>query len=287
MGRTHLAALEGLDDVRVTVVAEPHEPTALELSDHGFTVVASAREIALRDDVDGYLIATPSALHGSVVDDLVVARKPILCEKPAGLSVADAEKIRSATEDAGVRLQIGYWRRFVPALVKLRTEIARGHFGRVLSIHAGQWDHRPPAPAFRNASGGIFRDMGVHEIDVIRWLTGHEVASIATTRIVSRDSAVDDEDAATMMLTLTDGTLGIATLGRFFPHCDAVWVDVLGDAGHRRVDVLSAETDITPQMDALREQAVVFARGGKGAATIDDAIATLRILEKISAKDRE
>ena len=77
--------------------------------------------------------------------------------------------------EAGVPLQVGYWRRFVPSLRALHDEIRGGAFGAVQWVHCFHWDERPPPAAFRVRSGGIMIDMGVHEVDMTRWLTGEDV----------------------------------------------------------------------------------------------------------------
>jgi myo-inositol 2-dehydrogenase/D-chiro-inositol 1-dehydrogenase len=72
-----------------------------------------------------------------------------------------------------VAFQVAYWRRFVPAMVALRERVLAGELGQILHLVCAQWDGAPPPVQFRCSSGGAFVDMGVHEFDVVRWLTGH------------------------------------------------------------------------------------------------------------------
>jgi len=277
MGQTHLAAISTSTTVAVTAVVEPRAEVAASLSAQGLTTHSSLEELVAAGDVDGFLVATPSAFHVNAVRQLAPSGLPILCEKPAGLSVAEATEIQRMVSDTHSRLQIGYWRRFVPSLRNLKARIDAGTFGRLLVIHASQWDHRPPAPEFRNTSGGILIDMGVHEVDMIRWISGNDVLSISSNDLMSQDSGVVDQDAGVFTMRLSAETIGLATLGRFYPDKDFVGIEVMGELDHERIDIISGDGGDDALMMALREQAEAFALGGDpNAATIDDALAALR-----------
>ena len=277
MGQTHLAAISTSTKVAVTAIVEPRAEVAASLSDQGLVTYESTDALVAAGEVDGFLVATPSAFHVDAVRQLSSSGLPILCEKPAGLSVTEALEIQSIVGDSQSRLQIGYWRRFVPSLRNLKARIDSGKFGRLLVIHASQWDHRPPAPEFRNTSGGILVDMGVHEVDMIRWISGNDVLSICSNERMSQESAVVNQDACVFTMRLSTETLGFATLGRFYPDNDFVGIEVMGELDHERIDIISGAGGDDVLMTALREQAEAFALGGDPyAATIDDAIAALR-----------
>jgi myo-inositol 2-dehydrogenase / D-chiro-inositol 1-dehydrogenase len=173
MGQTHLRALRDVADVRIVAVAEPvdalRDQVVVEFDVTGYSSLA---ELLASGEIDGVLIVTPSDSHVDVIAQVAAARLPILCEKPCGVNADDTRRAQSIVRDANVALQIGYWRRFVPGLELLREGISSGHFGDVLSLSCLQWDGEPPSSAFRARSGGVFIDMGVHEFDQARWLTG-------------------------------------------------------------------------------------------------------------------
>ena len=284
MGQTHLAALKSSTTVAVTAIVEPRAEVASELAANGYRVFADIANLIGHGDVDGFLVATPSGYHVDVIRELAPAGLPILSEKPCGLSVEDARTVKQIVEDTGIRLQIGYWRRFVPAMLDLKADIDSGRFGRLLLVHASQWDHRPPAAEFRNSSGGILTDMGVHEIDVLQWLTGETPHAVTGTAMMSDEPGVSDEDSAVFTLSLPSGTLGMATLGRFYPDADFVGIKVMGERDHVRLDILAGAAGEITQMAALLEQAETFARGGAThAATIDDAVAALHVVSLYSS----
>src|SRR5439155_5311406 len=180
--------------------------------------------------VDGVVITAPSDLHLDLVRRCAVAGLPVLCEKPCGLTAEQARAATAAAEQAEAILQVGYYRRFVPELVALRHRIAEGALGRLSLVSLHQWDEHPPAPEFAERSGGIVIDMGVHEIDQLRWLSGQEVESV-----VAVTPAAGDESTVAAALRLSGGGLAVITLGRRFPMPDSCWTEVVGTSAYERL----------------------------------------------------
>lgn len=127
--------------------------------------------------------------------------------------------------------------------------------------------------------------MGVHEIDVIHWLTGQTIETVTSVSAWSRADKVSDEDSAVISFSLSDGSIGLATLGRFFPDRDFVGIEVMGDEDHQQYDIVSGSGGDAVFLSALRNQAEAFASGGNTfSATIDDAVAALRVASEIKEK---
>ena len=288
MGRTHLRALAGSSVVRIAAVAESHEGTANELRGSGQPVYPNLSAMLEGADIDGILIAASTDQHLALVDMVARAGLPILCEKPCGLKAAEAREAASITSRHGVPLQVAYWRRFIPSLRDLRLRIAKGEMGTIHFTLCSQWDEAPPGTHFRARSGGIFVDMGVHEIDQIRWLAGQEVThvDVSVFPTVEDPEVVGDVDSAQALLTLADGSAAFVSLGRFHPGGDLVSAEVYGSRGHVRLDVLQPADGEGPQLDALRRQAEAFSRWALGGdcegATIDDAISALVVAHHLS-----
>jgi myo-inositol 2-dehydrogenase/D-chiro-inositol 1-dehydrogenase len=288
MGQTHIRALAGSSTVQIVSVAEPHEATAGKLRDAGLTVHSSVPVMLEAGEIDGVLVAAPTDQHLAIVDEIANASLPILCEKPCGLSADQARQAGDITSQQKVPLQVAYWRRFVPALQDLQGRIAAGEMGAVHFTMCAQWDEAPPAAQFRVHSGGIFVDMGVHEIDQIRWLTDQEVAhaTVSTFPAVADPDVVGDADSTQALLTLTDGSAAVVSLGRFYPGGDLVSAEVFGTRDHARVGVLQPSDGEAPQLEALRRQAEAFARWAQGGspegASIEDAVAALVVAQQLS-----
>ena len=287
MGRTHLAALAGSRQVRVTGLAEPDPATRAAAARPGLPGFATVAELVAAGNLDGVLVAAPTSAHSPIVTEIAAAGLPVLCEKPCGLDTAQAQVCAAAAARAGVLLQVAYWRRFVPELAALRQRIRAGELGRVLAVNCYQWDEAPPGAGFRGASGGIFADMGVHEFDQVRWLTGQEFCAlrVAAARPDADGAAGEagpvgtDPDCGQVVAELDGGGTAMISLGRWHPAGDTCRVEVFGTAGTASVLFLPPGAGDGPFRAALRRQAEDFARAvttgapGQGASATDAVIA--------------
>jgi myo-inositol 2-dehydrogenase / D-chiro-inositol 1-dehydrogenase len=283
MGRTHLDALEQADGLIVAAIVEPVASARDAVSARGYVTHAAVEELLGGGGFDAVLIAAPSDLHLSLVQRFAAAGVPMLCEKPVGVSTREAVEAVAAVQRAGVVLQVGYWRRFVPGLRSLRERIAAGTLGEITQVSCLQWDAEPPSPQFRAHSGGIAVDMGVHEFDQTRWLTGHDVAWVAAAHGTADSDAGRDPDVAVILAQLTGGAAATVSLGRTFPHGDCCWVEVFGSAGYERIQFMWGEAGQLVFRAALIAQAEAFADAVRGEPLLgaggEDAIAALRAAE--------
>jgi myo-inositol 2-dehydrogenase/D-chiro-inositol 1-dehydrogenase len=287
MGRTHMRALSDSELVRVIAVAEPSEASRAGI-DADVEIYPDVLALLGAGNLDGVLLAAPSTLHLRMVTQLAAAGMPILCEKPCGVSVSDAREAATIAERHGTKLQIAYWRRFVPSLRRLRQRIIAGELGALYFIACYQWDGEPPPIAFRASSGGIFVDMGVHEFDQIRWLSGQEfvrlypvVASASSGPLIAGDA-----DSAQILCSLSGGSTALVSLGRRFPRGDMCRVEAFGTRDAEDCRFLWPANGEAVFLQALRHQAEAFARWVRGGeavgATAGDAIAALDAAETAS-----
>jgi myo-inositol 2-dehydrogenase / D-chiro-inositol 1-dehydrogenase len=285
MGRTHLRALAAAAAVEVAAVVEPLTEVRDVLAQTGLRAYATADELLAASDVDAALIAAPTDLHVELVRLFASARLPILCEKPCGLRPDETAEAMRVAADADVVLQIGYWRRFVPELVGLRERLAAGAFGQLSLISCWQWDAQPPAPSFRARSGGILLDMGVHEFDQIRWLSGQELEEVHVlpAAAASGELVAGDPESVAVTARLSDGAVASVSLGRRFPHGDCCWVELMGTGGHARSLFMWGEDGERAFRHALVAQAEAFAAAVRGepqrGATGEDALRAIEAAE--------
>jgi myo-inositol 2-dehydrogenase / D-chiro-inositol 1-dehydrogenase len=291
MGQQHLRALARHPGLEVSDVAEPVVEVGRRLAGDGFRVHPSLTDLLSDTRPDALLIAAPTRLHEELVRLGVAAGVPMLCEKPAGLTAGEVGRSGRLAAEAGIPFQVAYWRRHVPALDALRDRIQAGALGEIQLVAALQWDERPPAPAFRAVSGGLFVDMGVHELDQIRWLTGREIAGVAGVAAEAGDPAAGGEpDSAHALLELSGGAAGIVSLGRYHPGGDLAAVEVFGTRGHERVVFLGPPHGEVTLRKALRRQAEAFLDsvrlGMPAGASVDDAVAALKWAERATKSAR-
>jgi len=291
MGRTHLRALAGSQRVAVTAIAEVSEQTRRTVPAAGAPVYPGIAEMLDTEALDGVLIVVPTDRHLQVITEVAARGLPILCEKPCGLTVTQTQAAVATAQAAGLPFQVAYWRRYVPSLRVLQERIAAGELGTVHLVACYQWDDQPPSDEFRAHSGGIFVDMGVHEFDQMRWLTGQEIVGLAAVASglvpggLIRDVPGEDRrrytdvDSAQVIAELSGGGCGIVSLGRFHPAGDMARAEAFGTDGTVRCDFLDPAEGERAQLAALREQAENFADFASGGtctgATGADAIAAL------------
>jgi len=285
MGRVHIDAIGATDAVDVTAIVEPYEPVRQQLADGDVAVYADLATAIEAGGFDAALIAAPSGLHRGLVESLMDHGIPTLCEKPCGLHSADTRAAAERADNTGTRLQIGYWRRFVGELQALREAIESGALGEIALIQAWQWDGEPPAASFRVTSGGPLLDMGVHEFDMIRWLTGQdiELVDVVDSTVNSVEPVVGDPESVLATARLSGGGVAVISLGRRFDRGDCCWVEVIGTLGSRRCEFMMGDAGNDVFQTALVQQVEAFASSVRGAAplgaTAADAVAALEAVE--------
>jgi myo-inositol 2-dehydrogenase/D-chiro-inositol 1-dehydrogenase len=289
MGQVHLAALRQSDAIELAGVVEPVARTRAELAVRGVPTYPTVDALLERDRPEGVLIAAPSDQHPALVASFAAAGIPILCEKPLGVRAQQSLAAAQAAAEAGILLQVGYWRRFVPELRALRERIRGGALGEISQLSCMQWDERPPSEQFRAHSGGIAVDMGVHEFDQTRWLLGQEFEWIAAAQAGPSSEPRDpaDPDCATLLAQLSSGASATISLGRRFPHADSCWLEVWGTGGYERVTFMWDTAGDEVFRVSMQRQAEAFARAIRGGeregADGADAVAALSVAELAAA----
>jgi myo-inositol 2-dehydrogenase / D-chiro-inositol 1-dehydrogenase len=212
MGRIHARCLSSyVANAQVAAVADLDHEKAQQCA-HEFGVDATYNdhlELLADRSIDAVLICTPGNTHGTVIEAAARAGKRIFCEKPLDWDLAAADRALAAVEQAGVKLQIGFQRRFDRDFARVRAAVASGATGRPLIVHLVSRDPARPL-ADPKAPGDLYFDSTIHDLDMVRYLTGDEVEAVHS---VGRPTAVDeggegeDPDTAVTLLRLAGGTV--------------------------------------------------------------------------------
>lgn len=283
IGEFHAVALRDSSEVRITTVVEPRDELPPVLRDAGVAHLRSVADLVEHGSVDGALVAVPTVHHGTVVAALAEAGVPILCEKPVGLDADSARAVGDAARRYGVTLRVAFWRRFVPELAHLRARIADGEFGTLSFLSSCQWDHEPPSAQFLDpaSSGGMVVDCGVHDFDLLHWLTGQEVMSATglPATVWSIPAVPGDAETLTLSLRLSGGAVAAVSMGRRHPPGEFQALQVVGTQdGHYEAFVTSDDSPtIAAAFRALVEDFAGHVSDGKPTTTgsIEDAVAAL------------
>lgn len=173
---------------------------------------ADAGSLIADPGVDAVVIASSTDSHAGLIAAAAAAGKDIFCEKPIALDLDATDAALDAVAAAGVRLQIGFQRRFDAGYVRAKHMIDAGTLGRIESIRDAMRDPGPPSQAYAATSGGLYRDMTIHNFDSVRWLMGDEVEEVyaIATAVDPMFAALDDVDTSIVTLRFAGG--GIASI---------------------------------------------------------------------------
>jgi predicted dehydrogenase len=244
MGRVHAQAIaERLPEFDLAAVAEERDD-AVEAASAliGEAAVYSTVADALaHPKIDACLVVTPTETHAEVVDVALDRGLHVFCEKPLTLDLNEARRLDRQAQQAGRVLQVGFWRRFCPVIVEAKARLDRGDVGRPIFARSSQWDAQAPLPDWcsPSRSGGIFVDMGVHDLDQLEWLLGDFVIELEGRAFEIADpaiGAVGDYDNAAMFLRFAEGTRALIDLSRNGRYADDLRIEILGTEGALFID---------------------------------------------------
>ncbi|MDA2988455.1 MAG: Gfo/Idh/MocA family oxidoreductase [Actinomycetota bacterium] len=188
-------------------------------------------EQAALTEADAYVMALATDAHSDLLDTLIDQRKPILCEKPIALSIADTERICEKVEETGTPMQIGFQRRFDVGIARVHQAIGSGAVGTLYDVVLASRDHTPPSREFLPGSGGIFRDLHVHDLDLVAWLTDSPIATVQATRAVRGEgdyAEFDDADITRIIAVTESGILASIAGARHNARGHDVRLEVFG-----------------------------------------------------------
>ena len=188
-------------------------------------------EAVLASGPDAVVIAASTPAHAPLIRAAAEAGIPAFCEKPIALDLAETEEIMRVVEDSAAILQIGFQRRFDAGYAEARRLVETGALGTIYSLRLATHDPEPPPEEYIPASGGIFRDLHIHDFDILRWLTGGEVEEVYATGSVRNFNFFaehDDVDTSAALITMKDGVVAVLTGGRHDPLGYDVRAEVFG-----------------------------------------------------------
>lgn len=210
IGQVHGRTIKGMDEARVVAVADAVPEAAERLAQEVGAEVRTSDAILASGDIDAVVIGTPTDTHFDLIHGAARAGKAIFCEKPIDMSVANIRACIEVVEAEGVAFLTGFNRRFDPNFASLRARIAAGDIGDVELVAITSRDPAPPPISYIERSGGLFRDMMIHDFDMARFLMGEEFARLHAVGSALVDPAIGaagDVDTAAVILTTRTGRI--------------------------------------------------------------------------------
>lgn len=213
IGKVHArAVMTTIPDATIVAVADFHQPSADALAKEFAIPLATGyhMEAINAAGVDAVIIASSTDTHAPFIIDAANAGKHIFCEKPIAAELGKIDSALDAVEKAGVKLQIGFNRRFDPTFARIKQAIDSGEIGTPHLLHIISRDPAPPPVEYVKVSGGIFFDMTIHDFDMARFLFGDVEEIYAAGGVLVDPEIGDAGDIDTAMITLkfANGALG-------------------------------------------------------------------------------
>lgn len=209
IGVSHAEILRNHPEVGSLVVADAVSERAKAVAEK-LGVEAAATVGDAIAGADALVITAATAAHPELIIRGVRAGIPIFCEKPVASDVAGHRAVLTEVQAVGVAVQIGFQRRFDAGYMAVRDALRSGLLGELRRVHVITADPAPPHAGYIPLSGGIFRDLHVHDFDLLRWVTGREVVDVyaaGAARGADFIAAAGDVDESAALLTLDDDTL--------------------------------------------------------------------------------
>ncbi len=237
IGRIHARNLKfQIPGARLLAVADVAEESARKLAEELEipTWEKDYRRLLASGDIQAVAICSSTDTHAQIIIEAAKAGKHIFCEKPIALEMDKIDQALAAVEKAGVKLQVGFNRRFDPSFQRAKEVVGSGKIGIPQLLRISSRDPQPPPLDYIKASGGLFLDMMIHDFDMARFLMGEEVTELMATGHCLIDPAIGkcgDIDTAVVLLKFRSGALGTIDNSRQSVYGYDQRIEVFGSKG--------------------------------------------------------
>ena len=245
IGRIHGSNVAARADSKLVAIADADSRAAETLAKETGAKVDSIDAILASRDIDAVLVCAPTDMHAGLIEMAAHNKKAVFCEKPVDLS---SERIRACLEvvdAAGIPLMIGFNRRFDPNFAALQARLVLGHAGDIEIINIISRDPGPPPASYIARSGGLFRDMMIHDFDIARHLLGEEPISVFAAGSSLVDKAIGelgDVDTAAVILETRSGKIAQISNSRRATYGYDQRIEVHGSKGMIRAQNIHETT---------------------------------------------
>lgn len=234
IGKVHAKAITGDANAKLVAVADTMAPAAEAIATRYGCAVRSIAAIEAAKDIDAVVICTPTNTHADLIERFARAGKAIFCEKPVDLSLARVRDCVAVVAQEKGKLMVGFNRRFDPHFRAVRAAIDEGRIGKVEMVTITSRDPGAPPNDYIKVSGGIFRDMTIHDLDMARFLLGEEIETVMAAAAVLVDPEIGkagDYDSVSVILTTTSGRQAVISNSRRATYGYDQRIEVHGSEG--------------------------------------------------------
>jgi myo-inositol 2-dehydrogenase/D-chiro-inositol 1-dehydrogenase len=239
IGQVHAKAIASTAGAHLQAIADPIAAAAEKAQAEFGGDLRDIDTIMGSPDVDAVVICTPTDTHADLIERAARAGKAIFCEKPIDLDLKRVKDCLKVVEDTGATLMVGFNRRYDPDFMSLFSAVSSGQIGEVENVTITSRDPSAPPADYITRSGGIFRDMTIHDFDVARWMLGEEVETVqaaASCLVDPEIGKLGDYDTANVILRCASGKQATITNSRRATYGYDQRIEVHGARGAASVD---------------------------------------------------
>ncbi|OUD08087.1 inositol 2-dehydrogenase [Marivivens niveibacter] len=234
IGQVHAVNIAGNPRSTLVAVADVYAQAAEKLAAEHGADARSVEDILNDDDIDAVLVASSTDTHSDLIEAATAAGKAVLCEKPVDLSLDRAKKCLAAASTTGKPVMIGFNRRFDPNFAAVRGALVSGEVGKAELLSVTSFDPAPPPVSYIKVSGGLFRDMMIHDFDMSNFLMGDRpvsVRAVGSSIVDPEIGEAGDVDTAVVTMTYADGRIAVIKNSRRAVYGYDQRVELLGSEG--------------------------------------------------------
>lgn len=234
IGQVHAKSIITSGGCKLVAIADAVADSAEKLAAEVGAKARTVDDILADSGIDAVLIATSTDTHSDLIERATKAGKAVLCEKPVDLSLERALKTLANADQTGKPVMIGFNRRFDPNFAALKASFDKGEIGKGELLAITSFDPAPPPVSYVKVSGGLFRDMMIHDFDLACWIFGGAPARVTATgsSIVDPEiGAAGDVDTAVATLQWDDGRIAVIKNSRRAGYGYDQRVELLGSDG--------------------------------------------------------
>lgn len=241
IGQLHVSNLALIPNIHVKSVSDVRVDHLKEWAEeqHIDVLTTDYQEILQDEEIDAIFICSPTTTHATIIQEAAEAGKHIFCEKPVSFSVEETEEALKVVEKNGVKLQVGFNRRFDPDFTRVRELVKERVVGEPHILRITSRDPQPPSVDYVKSSGGLFMDMMIHDFDMARYIMGSEIIEVSAMGAVLVDQKigeVGDIDTAIVTLKFANGALGVIENSREAVYGYDQRLEIFGSKGSAKAD---------------------------------------------------
>ena len=262
IGKIHAATVAANPDCSLVSVVDINESAAAEIANKYSSKVMSAEEVFNDSNIDGVLICSAASTHADLIEEAARAKKVIFCEKPIDLSLKRVQDCLKVIEETNASLSLGFNRRFDNNFMAIKKALDAGEIGKAELITISSRDPGLPPLEYIKESGGIFKDMMIHDFDMAVWLKGEmplRLSAHASQLVEPGIAEFGDYDTAVVSMEFADGSLAVITNSRRAEYGYDQRVEVHGENGMLRMEnVLENTVSISNKNGTTKAKPLYF-----------------------------